>query len=173
MTESSFFHGDSLFLLCIMNWLRIRGSMPTLQTCAFVDTVVWTTNGSSYAGLPVVVLILLHRVFQLLNMTLNMVFQGRSLENGGFTGSSRKPGPLRFSSNMLPFKNILFLEMQPIWASFSGKRPRDISVWILFGLRFCCLVRCCCFPEILLFRDSNRKIGGSRSLKTWKEAHIG
>jgi len=60
----------------------------------------------------------------------------------------------------MPFKGSLFLERQPIWDSFSGKRPRDFSVGILFELRFCCLWRFCCFPEILLFRDSSRKMGG-------------
>ena len=51
-------------------------------------------------------------------------------KNSTLTGSSRKLGHMRFSSNMLPFKSSLLLEMhwQPIWASFSGKRPRDFPV---------------------------------------------
>jgi len=42
---------------------------------------------------------------------------------------------MRFSSKMLPFIGSLFLERQPIWGSFSGKRPRDVYVGISLELR--------------------------------------
>jgi len=49
---------------------------------------------------------------------------------------------------MLRLKRSLCEKTQPIWASFSGKRPRAFSFRILFELRFCCFERFCCFPEI-------------------------
>ena len=44
----------------------------------FVETVVWIVsrpNGSRYEGLLVVIFMLLHRLFQLLNTTFNIVLE--------------------------------------------------------------------------------------------------
>jgi hypothetical protein len=49
------------------------GPMTTVNTRAFVETVLWIVirpNGSATRGLLVVVLILLHKVSQLLNTIL-------------------------------------------------------------------------------------------------------
>ena len=50
--------------------------------------------------------------------------ESRSLENEGQTGSSRKIGPVRFSSNMLPFKGSLFPERLAYMGLFFRKETK-------------------------------------------------
>ena len=69
MTESYVFHGESWFQLWTVNRPIVLGPTTTVKTRALVETVVWTVsipNDSRYEGLPVVVFILLHRVFKLM-----------------------------------------------------------------------------------------------------------